>query len=193
MSAQKKFVVWFLMLLGLLWFWVSVLQCSAQGSRDCVRAAYMSQVGVRELSGHNDGQAVEMYLASCKLKAGAPWCAAFVNWCLKSCGAPHSNSGWSPDWFPPDKVIWTGGSAGRGKDKGLSGDSGALPLPGDVLGIYFPSKKRIAHVLFCEEWRGRTVVTVEGNTNEAGSREGDGVYRKIRLTAQIDRAARWIK
>ena len=27
--------------------------------------------------------------------------------------------------------------------------------------------------------------TVEGNTNEAGSREGDGVYRKSRHTSQV--------
>jgi len=191
MTMQKKVVTFFLLFLGLLWFWVSVIQCSGQDLRECVRERYLSQVGIREKSGHNDGKAVEMYLASCRLQAGAPWCAAFVNWCLQSCGAPAAGSGWSPDWFPVSKIIWAGGT-GKDKTRGLSRDSGALPQRGDVLGIYFPSKGRVAHVLFCEEWRGESVITVEGNTNEKGSREGDGVYRKIRLTAQIYVAARWI-
>lgn len=39
---------------------------------------------------------------------------------------------------------------------------------------------------------GNFTITVEGNTNEAGSREGDGVYRKRRLKNQIYKISRWI-
>lgn len=67
-----------------------------------------------------------------------------------------------------------------------------MPLLSDVFGLYFPEKGRIAHVGFIETWGAKTVTTVEGNTNEAGSREGDGVYRKIRLTRQIYAVARYI-
>jgi len=56
---------------------------------------------------------------------------------------------------------------------------------------YFPDKKRIAHVGFVDSWDDKYVITVEGNANEAGSREGDGVYRKRRLIGSIYQVARW--
>src|ERR1035438_8330266 len=37
---------------------------------------------VRELSGHNDGPEVEMFLHSIGRKKGDSWCAAFVSYCL---------------------------------------------------------------------------------------------------------------
>jgi hypothetical protein len=49
------------------------------------------------------------------------------------------------------------------------------------------------NVGFVDNWTSKTVHTVEGNTNQAGSREGDGVYRKIRLTRQIYAVTRFIK
>lgn len=59
------------------------------------------------------------------------------------------------------------------------------PSPGDVFFIYYANKGRVAHTGFVHQWGTTTVVTVEGNTNEAGSREGDGVYKKKRLRRQI--------
>ncbi len=165
---------------------LAVTTCHGQPShnvRDCVAATFTSQLGIHELTGHNDGPQVETYLKSVRLKAGAPWCAAFVNWCLVQCGAPHAGSGWSPDWFPPGRIIWN--------QRGLLDSSGTLPRKGDVLGVYFEGKRRIAHVGFIEEWRGRSEVSIEGNTNAAGSREGTLVDRKIRLTAQLT-VANWI-
>ena len=66
------------------------------------------------------------------------------------------------------------------------------PLTGDVFGLYFPEKKRIAHVGFIDKWDGTWLVSVEGNTNASGSREGDGVYRKRRLTRSIYKVARYV-
>jgi len=43
----------------------------------------------------------------------------------------------------------------------------------------------VAHVGFVDQWQSKYVITVEGNTNEAGSREGDGVYRKRRPIKSI--------
>jgi hypothetical protein len=34
---------------------------------------------------------------------------------------------------------------------------------------------------------------VEGNTNEAGSNEGDGVYKKRRLINSIYQVANWVQ
>lgn len=75
--------------------------------------------------------------------------------------------------------------------KPVDGGAARRPRKGDVFGIYFPDKKRIAHVGFVDSWDDKYVITVEGNTNEAGSREGDGVYRKRRLVGSIYQVARW--
>ncbi len=146
--------------------------------RENVKQTYSAEIGVRELSGTNDGVEVEKYLASAGLDKGYAWCAAFVNWTLvqNSVETPKSPA-WSPSWFPSARII--------DKEKAQEGD---------VFGIYFTSKKRIAHVGFIDEWEAdkNYCVTVEGNTNDAGSREGDGVYRKRRLQRQIYKVADWI-
>ena len=45
---------------------------------------------------------------------------------------------------------------------------------------------------FIDKKDGNYYITVEGNTNEAGSREGDGVYRKRRHIKTIYAISRWI-
>ena len=152
------------------------------GGRDCVQKTYQNEIGVRELTGNNDGSAVEKYLRSTGLGKGYAWCAAFVNWTLKQCGTKTCRSAaWSPSWFPKEKVIYTRGSIE------------IRPEKGDVFGLYFASKRRIAHVGFIDSWTdGSSFVTVEGNTNQAGSREGDGVYRKFRLKSQVYQVSDWI-
>ena len=130
-----------------------------------------SQIGVRELTGRNDGVAVKQYLNSVGLDEGFAWCAAFVSWVHDQAGVTGAKSAWSPSWLPRDRLVKNA-------------------KPGDVFGIYFSSKKRIAHVGIIEV-PGATTITIEGNTNEAGSREGDGVYRKRRLSKQIYQTSRW--
>lgn len=66
-------------------------------------------------------------------------------------------------------------------------------MTGDVFGLYFPEKARIAHVGFIDQWDGTWLTTVEGNTNDSGSREGDGVYRKKRLVRTVYKVARYIR
>jgi hypothetical protein len=170
-------------LLALFLYTCTAKSCQAQTTRECVTAQYLSAVGVREETGNNDGVEVQKYLASVGLDKGYAWCAAFVNYTLQQCSIKTINSGWCPDWFPKNKLVFK---------RGLMVNTGTLPQPGDVFGIYFSSKKRIAHEGFIHEWRKTTAVTVEGNTNAAGSREGDGVYKKIRLQSQIDAVSNWI-
>jgi len=67
-----------------------------------------------------------------------------------------------------------------------------VPATGDVFGLYFKEKGRIAHVGFIDQWDGTWMISVEGNTNKAGSREGDGVYRKRRLVKSVYQVARYI-
>lgn len=147
----------------------------------CIKACYEGELGVREVGGNNQGEDVGKYLASTGLDQGYAWCAAFINWCLESCGVDGpKKAAWSPSWFPDRKTAYQ-----RGETEFYH------PSAGDVFGIYFSSKERIAHVGFIDKWKAEYAITVEGNTNEAGSREGDGVYRKRRPHRTIYKVANW--
>ncbi len=170
------------LIVGLLF--INVFACAAQpgNTRAGVQHTYTSQIGTRELTGNNDGRQVEMYLKCVGLPKGNPWCAAFVCWVLGQNKVANPKSGYCPTLFIAKNQVWKRDTKNN-----------TIPLSGDVFGIYFKEKGRIAHVGFVDKWTGKTVVTVEGNTNDAGSREGDGVYRKIRLTRQIYAVTRFIK
>lgn len=148
---------------------------AAETARDRLLGVALGEVGVREATGRNDGPRVEDYLRSVGLGKGEPWCAAFVYWAHRAADIEAVRSGYSPDWFRRNLVE-------KGRATG-----------GDVFGVWFSSKKRIAHVGLIErlERGGKWVITVEGNTNDAGSREGDGVYRKRRPIRQIHSVSRF--
>lgn len=145
---------------------------------DWKRAALLrtaaKEVGVRELTGNNDGVRIKIYLAAVDIKSNAPWCAAFVSWVYQVNGYTQPHSAWSPDLFPRARLT-------------------AKPLPGDVMGIYFPALKRIAHVGLIIGQKNDWIISIEGNTNISGSRNGDGVYRKMRHIRTIYRTANWLK
>lgn len=154
----------------------------ANSLRNRVKTTYEKEIGTRELTGKNDGKKVEQYLRNVNLGKGYSWCAAFVSWTYDQCGINNPRSAWAPAYFNKRNTIYQSG-------KHLTAD---LPNTGDVFGIYFPNKKRIAHVGFVDSWGTKYAITVEGNTNEAGSREGDGVYKKRRLLRQIYAVSRYI-
>ena len=147
-----------------------------------VRKTYTAEIGVRE-NGFNKGKRVEEYQKAANLKPNDAWCAAFITWTFKQCGIKAVVSGYSPNWFQSNVVYKRDDNINRHYS----------PEIGDVFGLYFESKKRIAHVGFIDKQEGNYYTTVEGNTNEAGSREGDGVYRKRRHIKTIYAISRWIK
>lgn len=130
---------------------------------------YLSQVGVREKTGHNDGREVEQYLHSVGLGKGYAWCSAFVKWCLDSAGINNRITAWAPTACNPDDVVWNGKRFVK------------QPQEGDIFCLYYPRLKRVGHTGFFHKQINSSVYeSVEGNTNAQGSREGDGVYRKKR-------------
>jgi hypothetical protein len=143
--------------------------------RDRIEKTYLAEIGTREQGGNNRGSRVAEYLRSTGLDEGYAWCAAFVKWVYtrQQISTPGANA-WSPSWFPDNRTIYR-------RDRQQNG----TPGKGDVFGLYYPNLKRIGHVGIVHEWSDTWVITVEGNTNEGGSREGDGVYKKKRLKRQI--------
>lgn len=151
---------------------------SSSQSGNLVIDTALSQIGVREATGKNDGTQVEKYLKSCNLGKGYAWCAAFITWCYQVNKVKAKTTAWAPAWFTPaSKVIYT------------RANGGLQPKRGDVFGLWI--NNRIGHVGFIYKWDAKFVTTIEGNTNEAGSREGDGVYKKKRLTKQVHIVSRW--
>lgn len=141
---------------------------------------YLSQVGVREATGRNDGPEVEMYLQHVGKNKGLAWCSAFVAWCLSEAEIKHTVNAWSPTSENRRNFIY--------RNKQFVEE----PEPGDVFTIYYTKLKRIGHTGFYHKNQNENIiVTVEGNTNEAGSREGDGVYKKYRSLKTIHSISRW--
>lgn len=152
--------------------------------RDRLMRTAISQIGVQEATGRNDGPVVK-YLLAVGLGTGDPYCAAFVYWCgREALGTfnPFPRSGYSPDFVT--RPTWV-----RGR--------GTTPAPGDAFGIYFREKGRIAHTGLVRGIQGRSLRTVEANTSPSAAtgeadRDGDGVWSKIRPLSTIHSVRRWL-
>ena len=132
--------------------------------------------GVKEV-GNNWGPVVKMYLKVAGLRSPAPWCAAFLTWCLVEAGAdrkklpknPASTYFWWKWAKDTDRTMVT---PGRGNVFVWNGKGGGHI--GLITGID----------------RGM-LTTIEGNTNEEGSREGTAVMNKLRKMSRIQSFPRW--
>jgi len=164
---------------GLAWLFLGGLGMGNDDSKAIERGKILefarSTIGIREATGNNDGEKVEEILKTVGLKGSkAPWCAAYVVWVGDSALGrdlnPYPRSAWSPDFVRNPQ--WNRGS-------------GRMPLPASTFGIYFSSLKRVAHTGLIEKVSGDFAITIEGNTNDGGSRDGDGVFRRRRLLSTI--------
>ena len=166
----------------------TILSKAEEDKRIQVRRIYTAELGIKEKTGKNDGPRVEEYLRHASLERGDPWCAAFVCWVFDKAGVDNPRTGWSPDLFPKERLVWERKKAAVAGRKAVKN----LPKNGDVFGIWFPEKGRIAHAGFVDKWSDTWLITVEGNTNEAASREGDGVYRKRRLVRTVYQVSQFV-
>lgn len=139
---------------------------------------------MREQGGNNKGAQVEMYLANAGIFKPAPWCGAFVKWVLDVCCIDHWINAWSP----------SGTSRNRIYDRRTPSKNTVTPQSMDVFTLYYESLGRIGHVGFIDKWGdGPWVTTIEGNTNDSGSRDsvtGDKVMRRKRLKSTIYQISR---
>lgn len=134
------------------------------------------EVGVREAGAENCGRRVEEYLKYVGFGKGSPWCAALVSFVFREAGFVRPRTAWCPALFPEGRVV-----------------SAPALRPGLVFGIYFPALGRVGHCGIVAGTFGDQVFTIEGNTSVVGSREGDGVYRRIRHKRTIAKFSDWVK
>lgn len=131
-------------------------------------------IGVREV-GHNDGPEVSAWLARVNRQPGAPWCAAFA-WCMldDACRALGLTN-------PLKPVAGVHLLLRMAREQRAWTDD---PGPGYIFGIDHGVDKltnmRLGHCGIVVEVTPSGLTTVEGNTNEAGGREGNCVAIKTR-------------
>jgi hypothetical protein len=123
-----------------------------------------------EPRGSNRGPWVDRYLAAAGLPPGSPWCAAFVTYLLKQCGYSH---------FPPNPAAVS--SWARWAE--VCGRVVAVPNRGDLFFLLHANGE--GHIGIVLEDNGDWIRTVEGNSNDDGSREGWEVVRHERPLAGL--------
>lgn len=149
------------------------------------------EVGVREAPpGSNRGPRVDEYLRAVGLDPAAgsfAWCAAFVFWCFRQAANGLGND---------NPVIRTAGVLEhwrRAQQQGVPrlAAADAVDDPGRIRpGMIFvvDTGGGSGHTGLVQSVEGGRLITVEGNTNDDGSREGIGVFqRNGRKVAAINR------
>ena len=175
--------------------------CGSLGNKTPISSATLALITVckaeadkkvREI-GKNAGPDVEKYQKSVGMSKGSPWCAAFVSWCyITSKGltkAPKWCSGSAVSLFQVARsqkaACVTPVEAGyQSKVKaGMVWSRAKDPAGAEA------ARKGV----WCQGHTGVVVKvdgigfhTIEGNTNAAGSREGDGVYEKLHKWADAE-------
>lgn len=148
--------------------------------RDMLAAIAQSEVGTKE-EGNNGGERVRLYQSATWLApAPWPWCAAFVCWCVREAMGEDQKF-----TRPRTAGAWDFENWARGKHGQVEGVQLIKPTPSDIhagdIVVFTFSHIGIA----VSSVHNGKVETVEGNTNAAGSREGDGVWRKSRSLDKI--------
>lgn len=137
------------------------------------------EVGVRETK-TNGGPRIVEYQKATWLPPGAwPWCAAFICWVLKESGIT-----WTDTFKRPKTAgAWDFENWCKQQDNSVILKK---PHKGDIKhgDIVVYSFSHIGIAVGPPDSDGN-IPTIEGNTNGAGSREGDGVYRKVRHISKV--------
>lgn len=167
MGTCKNWIV----LVLILWNWNSSTGSTVlDNKREKLVRAAENYLHVREKTGHNDGKYVAKILRNVGLSEGNAWCAALMAQCFDDAGIPNPHSAYCPDWFKTDIVY-------KKTVKVIKPFTSQL---GQTVGFYIESKRRVGHIGMITGETKLSYTTIEGNTNNAGSDEGDGCYRKIR-------------
>lgn len=144
-----------------------------------------SYVGQKEV-GNNWGPFVSATLKLAGIGSPAPWCAAFVKRCLVEAGwklngpTYSASTYWWWKWGKDQKRIIIPNSKAEFK----------LVKRG-MLFVWNGAGGGHIGIIVSVDYTNQTFSTIEGNTNAAGSREGDRVARKTRSLSLLKSYPRW--
>lgn len=152
----------------------------------------LSQVGVKESGGNNNGPEVRKYQSATELKpASWPWCAAFTGWIIREWLKGKENTDWlslktlTPEQWRP-KTAAAFGYISWAKDRPATTkilSRKAKPQVGDLVVFDFSHIGIVTKVLSNGRFQ-----AVEGNTSAKGGRDsetGDGVWLKTRSASLV--------
>lgn len=140
----------------------------------------ITQIGHEENPrGSNWGEPVKTYLNSVGISFPASWCMAFIYWCFEKANE-QLHGEWNleaPTPLPRTAAVLD--AWGRARNK----FSVIFPQPGDI--FIQDHGHGLGHTGIVEHVNDDTVDTIEGNTNDTGSREGYEVCRRTRKKSSI--------
>lgn len=147
---------------------------------------------VREEGGENRGPRVRLYLANTvpPINTAAPWCAAWVQYVTDRAAAalkiPNPLDAVKLEAYVQSYFQWA--------EKGNRFVETTRVALGDLVLYKFGSERydHIGIVLTPPDIAGR-FTAIEGNTNDAGSREGDGVFVKGDRTTRSRYPVRFVR
>jgi hypothetical protein len=150
-----------------------------------------AEVGTMEVPLHsNRGPKVDLYVRAGGLNPGAgsyAWCACFLYWVFDTAaGSPAANPMPQAPRHAGVHNLWRAIGA-CGLYRLAPREARSFPErvhPG--MFFFLDHGQGVGHVGIITRIRGATLETVEGNTNNGGSREGIGVFARARPLATID-------
>ena len=144
-------------------------------------------VGMKETGGANRGWLPDISNELVGVPKGSFWCASFAYFMYHTSPPCYTavRSAYVPSW----------GARGTGlvltHDRRWRTPAGYKPFlkPGCLFTIYFPGKKRDAHIGIIYEVAkdSMSFKTVEGNASNGLSRNGDGVYKNTRRSNTVSK------
>jgi hypothetical protein len=155
-----------------------------------MRVAF-NQVGVMEMPlGSNRGPQVDEFIRATGLdpeEGSFPWCVAFIFWCFRQAATALD---------VPNPMTKTAGvlalwrAANRAPNAQIIKAADSQASIGNIgRGQIFviSTGGGLGHAGLIEDVQNGKLVTIEGNTNDGGSREGIGVFRRTnRIVASIN-------
>lgn len=156
--------------------------------RPCLVIKAEEALGVRE-QWENGGPEVDVFLKSVGLGTGYYWCAAFVHERFRQCGKvlEPAREFAAAARFAREHIVFRHADL---KDYGLD-PLERISVDGDVFTLYYASLGRPGHVGIIVDETEDFIITIEGNTSDGGSRNGNGVYKRKRLKSSVHTVNRW--
>lgn len=140
----------------------------------------------REIGGQNRGPWVRLYMNG---REGSewPWCAGFVSFVIRQACVELNRPVPFPKTYSCDNLA----HCGRKRklfvaERDINPSNAAARLPPGTVFLNRRVSSDWTHTGFVVEARGETFITIEGNTNDEGSREGYEVCARTRGYAKKD-------